>query len=182
MDVKILTNGVIPSELCDDIIKEHLIVEEMTSIIYTYRDAAIDYVERYTNVPIREKTVQQQYKDTTEAECMPDTDTYTFSLKYRTDDDEAITEAVYGDDDTEIPLEDITLDNWKTINQITIKNLPHDAKNIRITYDVQCSNTPPGLISAVLILLAEMYETRSVVESRRILNIRQVMQPYRIYM
>ena len=184
MDVKIIEEIGLPNGLYDDVIKSHLLVDEVTCLISTYRDAAIDYVERYTNVPLVDKVVEQSYTSVDKAECV-DTSvtpyTYTFNLKYRTDDDEPIISAKYGDE-IEIPIEDIQVDNWKTINQITIANLPTDAKNIRVQYNVKCTRIPPGLISAVLILIAEYYEQRSVVESKRILNIRQVMQPYRIYM
>jgi hypothetical protein len=174
--VKIISSELPPSQISDDVIKDHLLLDELTDVVYIYRDAAIDYVERYTNVTMRDKEVEQIFtlKD---ADSVYD-DEYTFKLRYRSHDDEAII-SVHTDDD-EVAEADYSFNNYKAINEVTVK-APADTKKIKVRYRATTGCIPPGLISAVLIMIAEYYETRSIIESRRILNIRQVMQPYRIY-
>jgi hypothetical protein len=171
MNYRILsTSTTIPAAISDAIIEAHILAS-VTDIVRTYRDAAIEYVERWCNVPILAKVVQQSWP-TAQAR---------YQLKWSTTEIKPTTLTYELDGDTvTVDVNTTSINTVLAINELIADDIPSNATDIVVTYDVTPYPTPKGLYAAILILTAEYYEQRTVVESKRVLNVRQLMSPYKV--
>ena len=148
-------------------------------LIGLYLDAAIDYCETKTGVPLRTKTVKMSYDTPTDA--------YGWILRFPTNvtDVESIT---YRDSDGVLQ----TFDKTKTfINNIRIPNivvfnesLPSSANNIIITYKVTAVTNPmapAGIASAALLLVGHFYQKREISgDPKFMITIDNILNPYKL--
>jgi hypothetical protein len=144
-----------------------------------YLDAAVDYIENYTSIPLLTKVVKMSYDNTDNP--------YGYQLKYYTNN-EGVNSIKYRNQDGElitVPFSDAFINNVKTPNEVVFKNpLPDYATNVIIEYQVTPVITPmapAGIQAAILLLTAHFYDNRSLTGNEKFLNeIHNILNPYKI--
>ncbi len=148
-------------------------------LIEIYLEAAIDYCETRTGVPLRPKIVKMSY-DTP-------TDPYGWVLRFPTNQT-AVESITYRDSDGALQ----TFDKTKTfINNIRIPNIvvfnesiPSSATNITIEYKVTAVTNPmapAGIASAVLLLVGHYYQKREITgDPKFMITINNILDAYKL--
>ena len=148
-------------------------------LVKLYLDAAVDYVEKYTGIPLLTKKVKMTYSDSKPP--------YGFKLKFHTAAS-AVTSIKYrdaGGSEQTFAINNTYINNVLIPNEVFFKQpLPESATNIVIEYDVTPTITPmvpAGLKSAILILTAHMYDKRSATGNPKFMEeINNILKIYKI--
>ena len=171
--------------ITEDRLYEHLRVTcgddipEDADLINIYLEAALDYCETKTNIPLRKKTVKMSYENND-----PD---YGFILRFPTNL-EAVESVTYRDTDGTVVSFDKTkcyINNVAIPNEVFfIEDLPSTAKNIIITYKVTAVTNPmapAGIVSAVLLITGHLYQKRSMTGDPKFMQeIDNILRVYKI--
>jgi uncharacterized phiE125 gp8 family phage protein len=144
-----------------------------------YLNAAVEYVEKYTGVPLLEKTVKMSYDNTDNP--------YGYQLKFYTNANEP-TSIKYRDEAGElidVSVATVFINNIKTPNEVVFKTpLPDYATNIIIEYEVTPVITPmapAGMQAAILLLTAHLYDNKSLTGNEKfMLEINNILNVYKI--
>lgn len=135
-----------------------------SSVIKIYIDAAVDYIERYTGVPLYPKVVKMFY---------PQVETLDYLLKFQTTST-AVDSVTYRDTNGAIQTYSYATAPVVMIDQTpntvyfdTEGELDDDSTDITITYTIAAGqiNPPKGLIGIVMMLAADLYGIRGLSEA-----------------
>ncbi len=142
-------------------------------LVNFYTDAAIDFVQAHTNVPLIGMTVEMYY---------PTAQDY-YNLKYHTADSvlSGIEIKYFDGTDTITYTGSKRLITSDLPNKVYAADIPSTATDITIAYTVVKQNPlPPAMVSAVLLVIGQFYENRAIVADDFIERIKDLLGPYTI--